>query len=131
MLGKIAFAGFLGLFALCSGCTLPCHPFDYNGPVYDSSGQCVSNARAGSILADGDVQSISTSMDQGVLEETTSNVEQKLPMIEEHEGAKQLLSVTDRKVEEPEAQANSQSESDQSTPLLAQPAMAKHQLKWK
>jgi len=131
MLGKIAFAGFLGLFALCSGCTLPCHPFDYNGPVYDSSGQCVSNARAGSILADEDGQSVSVSSDQGVIEDASSNFKQKSPMVEEYEGAKQLLSVTDQKVEEPEAQANSQPESDQSTPVLAQPATTKHQLKWK
>ena len=47
----------LGLTAIMfagSGCRLPCHPYDYCGPVYQGP-ECssrASQARAGSILAD-------------------------------------------------------------------------------
>jgi hypothetical protein len=50
---KIVWTGILGLIALSFGCTMCCHPYDNNGPVYDSSGQCLSNVRAGSILEGG------------------------------------------------------------------------------
>ena len=56
MLGKIAYACTLGLLVLSFGCTMCCHPYDNNGPVYDSAGQCVSNDRAGSILTDGEIK---------------------------------------------------------------------------
>jgi hypothetical protein len=127
MSSKIAYAGILGLIALCVGCTLPCHPFDNNGPVYDSAGQCVSNERAGSILADGEMQA--TVEDQGVIEETTPTHVQYGPPSgnpggNDVEGATQILSVTDRKVESSETMAKSQpDEANQSR--LAQPTTLK------
>ncbi len=130
MLGRISFAGILGLVALCVGCTLPCHPYDYCGPVYDRNGQNCSNARAGSILSEGDPQSLSPMENQGVISETTANVQQVSPTVKEVEGARQIISVTDRKVEEStEEVAKSQGEADQSMPVLAQPTSTK--LRWR
>jgi hypothetical protein len=122
MLGKNASAVILGLIALCAGCTLPCHPYDYCGPIHDGSGQYCSNVRAGSILADGDMESSSPTADQDVIEENVSNVERGRANVEQYEGVKQILSVTDRKVDESEGLANSQSESNRSRSYLAQPA---------
>jgi hypothetical protein len=122
MLGKTAYLGFLGLLALSCGCTMCCHPYDNNGPVYDSSGQCVSNIRAGSILADGEMQPMVE--DQGIIQETSSNVQHGSPRTEEVEGATQILSVTDRKVEPSDTMEKSQPEAYRSRPVLAQPTPA-------
>jgi hypothetical protein len=75
---KIAYAGILGLIALSFGCTMCCHPYDNNGPVYDSNGQCASDVRAGSILEGGAVQPSSADVNQGKTKETTPNVGQGL-----------------------------------------------------
>jgi hypothetical protein len=125
MLHKIAYLGILGLLALCVGCTMCCHPYDYNGPVYDNSGQCVSNVRAGSILEGADMETASTTVNQGSIEKTTPNIPQGSPRTGEFEGATQILSVTDRKLESSETLAESQSSDNQSTPSLAQPAQAR------
>ncbi|MGA2796295.1 MAG: hypothetical protein ABSE63_01820 [Thermoguttaceae bacterium] len=125
MLHKIAQAGILGLVALCVGCTMCCHPYDYNGPVYDCNGQCASNVRAGSILEGGDMEIMPATVNQGNIEEKTPNVRQGSPSAEEFEGATKILSVTDRKLEPSETLAKSQSSDDQPNPSLAQPAPAK------
>ncbi len=125
MLHKIAYAGILGLIALCVGCTMCCHPYDCNGPVYDNSGQCVSNVRAGSILEGGDMEIMPATVDQKSIEETAPNVRQGSPRAEGFEGATQILSVTDRKLEASESLTKSQSIDGQSNPSLAQPAPAK------
>jgi hypothetical protein len=117
MLGKTAYLSFLGLIALSCGCTMCCHPFDNNGPVYDSSGQCVSNVRAGSILADGEMQPMIE--DQGIMQETASNVQHGSPRTEEVEGATQILSVTDRKAESSDTLDQSQPEARQARPTIA------------
>ncbi|MGD0382727.1 MAG: hypothetical protein ABSA77_04330 [Thermoguttaceae bacterium] len=75
---KIAYAGILGLIALSFGCTMCCHPYDNNGPVYDSNGQCASEVRAGSILEGGAVQPSPADLNQGKTKETTPNVGQRL-----------------------------------------------------
>jgi hypothetical protein len=130
MLHKIACAGILGLLALCVGCTMCCHPYDYNGPVYDDSGQCVSNVRAGSILDGEGMETMSSDVNQGNInpgniKETTPNVKQGSTKAEGSEGATKILSVTDRKVEPSETVTNGRSSDDQSYPSLAQPATAK------
>jgi hypothetical protein len=132
MLHKITYAGILALLALCVGCTMCCHPYDYNGPVYDGNGQCASNVRAGSILEGGDMETMSPPVNQGNIEETTPNVRQDSPNVRqgspragEFEGATQILSVTDRKLEPSETVAKSQASDNQSNPSLAQPAPAK------
>jgi hypothetical protein len=119
MLGKKSIASFAGLLVLCAGCTLPCHPFDYNGPVYDGSGQCISNNRAGSILDNGEIQNEAVIEDQSVIEDTSHNVNPRSTSPGEYEGARQLLSVTDRKVGESE-----QSVENQANPMMAQPTRA-------
>lgn len=134
MLGRNASVVIVGLLALCAGCTLPCHPFDYNGPVYDGDGQFTSNARAGSILDSGDMQPLSAGPDQsvieeGVVEETASGIERNSPKVAEYEGARQTISVTDRKLEESESLGNSQPDINQSMPIIAQPPSAK--LRWR
>jgi hypothetical protein len=129
MLGKMAAVGILGLVALCGGCTLPCHPYDYCGPVYDGTGQNCSNARAGSILDGGAMQSLPASTEQTVNEKNASNPKKATPAVEEYEGATQILSVTDRKVDESENLAEPQSEADQSAPVLARPNSTN--LRWK
>jgi hypothetical protein len=140
MLGKNTFLGILGLVVLFSGCTLPCHVHDYCGPVYDSGQNC-TNFRAGSILADGDAALISTAPDEGIIEESASNVESNMesnvesniqrrqPSTEEYEGATQIVSVTDRKVGETESTTESQGEAEQYTPVLARPSTSK--LRWR
>lgn len=132
MLHKIAYAIILGLFAMCVGCTMCCHPYDYNGPVYDCNGQCASNARAGSILEGADMETMSIPVNQGSIEETTPNVRQGSPNVQqgspragEFEGATQILSVTDRKLDPSETLAKSQSSDNQPNPSLAQPAPTK------
>jgi hypothetical protein len=125
MLHKIAYAGILGLIALCVGCTMCCHPYDYNGPVYDNSGQCLSNVRAGSILEGGDMETISDSGNQKSIEKSSPNARQGSPRGEEVEGATQILSVTDRKLDTSETVAKSQSGDSQPIPSLAQPAPAR------
>ncbi len=124
MLRKIAHAGILGLIALCVGCTMCCHPYDYNGPVYDSSGQCLSNGRAGSILEGGDMEAMPANVIKKSVEKTSPNIGQGSPKAEEFEGATQILSVTDRKLEAAENLAKSQPVDGQSNPSLAQPAPA-------
>lgn len=69
---KIAYAGFLGLITLSYGCTMCCHPYDYNGPVYDCDNQNM-NVRAGSILEGRDIQYSSTDTIQEKTEKTTPN----------------------------------------------------------
>jgi hypothetical protein len=132
MLGKNIYAGILGLIILCSGCTLPCHVHDYCGPVYESGQNC-TNFRAGSILADGNVESVSTAPDEGIIEETSSNnepnIEQRSPTVGEYEGATQIVSVTDRKVGESESTAASQGEIEESAPVLARSNSSK--LRWR
>jgi hypothetical protein len=125
MLHKIAYAGILGLVALCVGCTMCCHPYDHNGPVYDNSGQCASNVRAGSILEGADMEAMSTGANHGSIEESTPNIRQGSPRAESIEGATQILSVTDRKLEPSETVAKSQSGDNQPNPSLAQPATVK------
>ena len=129
---KIAYAGILGLLALCVGCTMCCHPYDYNGPVYDCNGQCASNVRAGSILEGADMETTSTPVNQGNIEETTPNIRQESPNARqgspragEFEGATQILSVTDRKLGPSETLAESPSSDNQPNPSLAQPAPVK------
>jgi hypothetical protein len=129
---KIAYTGILGLLALCVGCTMCCHPYDYNGPVYDCNGQCASNVRAGSILEGADMEAMSPAVNQGNIKETTPNVRQESPNVQqgspkagEFEGATQILSVTDRKLDPSETVAKSQSSDNQPYPSLAQPAPAK------
>jgi hypothetical protein len=122
MLAKITSLGILGFVVLCTGCTLPCHPYDYNGPVYDSAGNCISDVRAGSILDNGDMHSESAAVGQEVIEENANNSEQGSYMSSQpgqYEGATQLLSVTDRKVGE-----TGQSEQNEPKPLMAQPTRA-------
>jgi hypothetical protein len=48
--------GSLVVLMIFSGCTMCCHPYDYNGPVYSHGGcsHCSSHSRVGSILEDGD-----------------------------------------------------------------------------
>jgi len=124
MARKTAYAGILGLIALCVGCTMCCHPYDYNGPVYNSSGQCVSNVRAGSILEGGSMEGAPATEIKKNSEESSPNVRHGVSKAGEYEGAKQLLSVTDRKVGEPEATAKSRIADAQPGPILAQPAPA-------
>jgi hypothetical protein len=121
---KIAIAGIFGLLALCVGCTMCCHPYDNNGPVYDNSGQCLSNVRAGSILEGEEMETVSSPMSQETIEETASNVRQESPSTGEFEGATKMISVTDRKVEPSDTMAKSQSGDNQSHPYMAQPAPA-------
>ena len=125
MLHKITYAGILGLIALCVGCTMCCHPYDYNGPVYDNSGQCLSNVRAGSILEGGDMETISDSGNQKSIEKSSPNARLGSPRGEESEGATQILSVTDRKLDTSETVAKLQSNDSQPIPSLAQPAPAR------
>ena len=122
MLHRIAFAGILGLIALCVGCTMCCHPYDCNGPVYDNSGQCVSNVRAGSILEGGDMEVTPANVINKGSEETSPNIRQGSPRADASEGATQIISVTDRKVQAPENAAKSPSVDSQTGPSLAQPA---------
>jgi hypothetical protein len=129
MMVKITLAGILSLLAFCTGCTMCCHPFDSCGPVYDGCGQCGSNVRAGSVLPGGAIHSSLVAADQNEIEVTAPSVEQKSPMAGEHEGATQILSVTDRKLEESEALTGSQPDDEQSSPILAQPTQKK--LRWR
>lgn len=129
MLGKIAYVGLFGLIALCTGCTLPCHPYDHCGPVCDSSSGYCSNIRAGSILEGEAMHPISAAADQGVIEESAVSVQEGSPKIQEYESTKQILSVTDRKVEESETMAKSQSSDTTPNPVLAKPASSK--LRWR
>jgi hypothetical protein len=130
MLARIGFAGMLGFAALCTGCTLPCHPYDYRGPVYDCNGQYCSNVRAGSILTEGGPQSFTPVEDQEVISEAAADVRQAAPEVGEAEGARKIISVTDRKVgESAQKLANTHDEGDQSMPILAQPASSK--LRWR
>jgi hypothetical protein len=129
---KIAYTGILGLVALCVGCTMCCHPYDYNGPVYDCNGQCASNVRAGSILEGADMEAMPPAVNQGNIKETTPNIRQEspnalqgLPNTGDSEGATKILSVTDRKLEPSETLAKSQSSDNETYPSLAQPAPAK------
>jgi hypothetical protein len=128
MVKKLAPLAIIGFIAFCSGCTIPCHPYDYCGPVHDGSGQYCSNVRAGSIL-NGDTQAIPASVDQEVIEEPISQAQPQRPMVQEYEGARQLLSVTDRKVEESESMANAPSEIQESSPVMAQPTSSN--LRWR
>jgi hypothetical protein len=122
MLGKTTYMCTLGLLVLSFGCTMCCHPYDNNGPVYDSCGQCASNVRAGSILADGEMQT--TVEDQGMVQESTPNLQIRSHSAEDVEGATQLLSVTDRKVESSETLAESQPQANQPR-TASQPTPAK------
>lgn len=120
MLRKIAPLALLAILGLSVGCTLPCHPFDYNGPVYDSAGNCISNNRAGSILEDGQVQYESVPVAQEAIEEPASDnyQGQYTPgQPGDYEGATKILSVTDRKVDE-----TGPSDESQPRQLMAQPA---------
>ncbi|HEY4761591.1 MAG TPA: hypothetical protein VIH42_13500 [Thermoguttaceae bacterium] len=121
MFGKFASAGVLGLLALCVGCTMCCHPYDYSGPVYDSSGQSISDVRAGSILIGGPMQQSYMTAAPDMIVESTPVIEQDSSPVEEYEGATQILSITDHKVEDTEEPANTQPESEESQPILAQP----------
>ncbi len=125
MLVKIASAVILGLVAVCMGCTMCCHPYDYCGPVYDGCGQCGSNGRAGSILPGNSRQPLSVATREDGIEVNAPDGEQYSPGVEQSEGATQILSVTDRKVEDPGFIAKSQPMAGQSKPTLAQPTPAK------
>jgi hypothetical protein len=131
MFNKAASAGILGLIVLCTGCTMCCHPYDYCGPVYEGCGQCGSNVRAGSILPGGGGQALSVNPEQDIDESTTPSIEQGTPNVEEYEGATQILSVTDRKVEDSQEIAKSLPAGERSAPVLAQPVPAKRQLQWR
>jgi hypothetical protein len=124
MARKTACLGILGLIALCVGCTMCCHPYDYNGPVYDNSGQCLSNERAGSILEGGGMEPAPVAGVKKSSEEPSPNVRQGVSKAGEYEGAKQLLSVTDRKVGESETAEKTRATDAQPGPILAQPAPA-------
>jgi hypothetical protein len=71
------------------------------------------------------MENMSTTVNQGNIEETTPNVRQGSPRAEALEGATQILSVTDRKLEPSETLAKSQLSDNQANPSLAQPAPAK------
>jgi hypothetical protein len=98
MFGKIASAALLGLLLMSAGCTLCCHPYYDCGPVYDG-GQC-SNVRAGSILTDGDYSiPPQTVRHETTTQDSTPDYQNAPSSAEETEGNMQILSVTDRKVD--------------------------------
>jgi hypothetical protein len=127
MLNKIAFAGILSLIVMCSGCTVPCHPYDYCGPVYDGCcDQCNITSRTGSILSDGDIQPASAVPPEEMIPESVSNGEQNAPVAGEYEGATHLLSVTDRKVDDSEVTANTRPAAAEPQLISAQPTAVRH-----
>src|SRR3972149_1711971 len=121
----MASAVVMGLVAFCAGCTMCCHPYDYCGPVYDNCGQCGSGARAGSILPLNTKHSLLVAGDQKGMEVAAPSVEQESPTVDEYEGASQILSVTDRKVEDSQVSEKSPAANNKSEPILAQPAQVK------
>jgi hypothetical protein len=76
---KMIFAGLLCLIVLCTGCSMCCHPYDYNGPVYDSNGQCLSNVRAGSILENGGFQNSGYVADEEAADDVVDENSQPTP----------------------------------------------------
>jgi hypothetical protein len=53
MLRTVLSLGVVAVLLAAVGCTMPCHPNDYCGPVYGTGGcqTCSSQARVGSVLA--------------------------------------------------------------------------------
>ncbi|MGW8258045.1 MAG: hypothetical protein ACWGMZ_11205 [Thermoguttaceae bacterium] len=99
MLNKLVTGGFIGLTLLCFGCTMCCHPYDYCGPVYGWPGTCDSNIRAGSIQPSSErCAKPEDAYRESILADSPSSVQQSAAP-GEYEGATQLLSVTDRKLE--------------------------------
>jgi hypothetical protein len=117
MIRKISCVGIICLVAACAGCTMCCHPYDCNGPVYDNSGQSLSNVRAGSILEGGAMEVTPAETTKKIPEQGPNA--QASPKTGEFEGATKILSVTDRKLDKAE---KNQPNEGQNAPILAQPA---------